>query len=373
MRERYLIQHLFFLLIGFFCLFLQLQNYIIINNKNIRNLILIIVFFLTFYSLFTKKTVNFFLLTLIFFVIYISFALIITNSISIDTIYFSATSFIVLIGALSVFSNIDEHVINLVYYYAKLFYFLSTCLFLYFYFVSQIYFGIARNSINYIFFWFFLISILSTAKRTLFFAIPVIFLSFLVMSRTVLFCACCIIFFKYMGSEIKFNKSLKKFISILIVFFVLFILFSFVQNKFGFNIFQKNKGISDFSSGRFDIYFECLDIISASSISNLIFGHGYSFVSTILGIGSHSDILGALIDFGIIGLFLFLCIFFFPLLQAIRYRDWVLCIQIFSIFIFFSVINNFFFSVTSSMEYALILGFLYNYKRLKLGLVKNSV
>ena len=366
MRERYLIQHLFFLLIGFFCLFLQLQNYIIINNKNIRNLILIIVFFLTFYSLFTKKKVNLFLVTLIFFVIYISFSLTINNSISIDNIYFAATSFIVLIGALSVFSNIDVHVINLVYSYAKLFYFLSTCLFLYFYFGAQIYFGIARNSINYIFFWFFLISILSSARKTVFFAIPLIFLSFLVMSRTVLFCACCIIFFKYIGTETNFNKSLNKIISILIVFFVLFILFSFVQNEFGFNIFQKNKGISDFSSGRFDIYFECLNMISASSILDLIFGHGYNFVSNVLGIGSHSDVLGAFIDFGIIGLFLFLCIFFFPLLQSARHKDWVLCIQIFSIFIFFSVINNFFFSVTSSMEYALILGFLYNYKRLKL-------
>ena len=58
-------------------------------------------------------------------------------------------------------------------------------------------------------------------------------------------------------------------------------------------------------SGRTDIWANALNIISNSDIS-LFIGHGYGATTSILNIGAHNDLLEIFIDFGLIGVVLYI-------------------------------------------------------------------
>jgi len=70
-----------------------------------------------------------------------------------------------------------------------------------------------------------------------------------------------------------------------------------------------NKSVySDFDnggSGRLDIWTMAVNVIFSSSDLSLLIGHGYGATAGILNIGAHNDILEIIINFGIIGVFLY--------------------------------------------------------------------
>jgi len=143
-----------------------------------------------------------------------------------------------------------------------------------------------------------LICVLISMKRTAFIAVIGSLILFFVLKR-----------------EKQLNKKsgvkLKNILYIILGIILIYLIYSFISDKLGFNILDRfNNNNIDISSGRFDIYRMVLDDFYISDIFQMFFGHGYNSVVYLTGgLSAHNDFLEILYDFGIVGLMLYVFIY----------------------------------------------------------------
>lgn len=118
-------------------------------------------------------------------------------------------------------------------------------------------------------------------------------------------------------SKISSKKRFMIFSVGVVACFFLYQIFLFIEDKSGGHIIERLNSIQeDQGSGRLEIYAKIIDILSTSSVDELLFGRGYLSVLEYADVLAHNDFLQIIFDFGLIALVLYF-VFFYQLLKYI--------------------------------------------------------
>ncbi len=109
------------------------------------------------------------------------------------------------------------------------------------------------------------------------------------------------------------SKKLKYILIIIIVILIGLIIFTNINNDILSHLFDRFANIrSDGGSGRQESFTSTIQMIQDSGVISLLIGHGWNMVeyNSPMGISAHNDFLECLYDFGILGLLLYIKLYY---------------------------------------------------------------
>lgn len=351
----------YFVLIVFLMCFLQYMQYYDVNSKAIKNIVVLLICFESLYAAITKyryMLIDKKCFSIILFLLYAVFSEIITNTFTIENLYYLSVPFLTIIGGYSFAESYSKMKIKMIVKVTALIVFCGlTFLFLVNFHVLGFLNAGVQTSLVYPLMFFVLIACYYSDNIVMLCAIPMLYAGFLLMSRTTILLVLAVMLIKIFRSENNMHSIVKKIFILLIFIVALVYIYNYVLKDSGSDILKKTTlRNSDISSGRFNIYGNSIGYFFNSSAIRMILGNGSETASRLFGISGHSDFIQFLLNFGIIGLVWFTNIQIFCIngarkngLETIKYIE-------FAVLLTFITINQFFLTVGPSTLYGLLLG-----------------
>ena len=121
---------------------------------------------------------------------------------------------------------------------------------------------------------------------------------------------------------------------IIAVVIVAFVVYLFNNNYFDLMLYRFGENFEE-GSGRVDIWKSKIQAWSTSNIFSFLFGYGITKGASLTGvhIGFHNDFLAVLIEYGILGFFLFMSLWFLPIRNILKNKRNIVSVSAFMLFL----------------------------------------